>query len=153
MTHISSAFSTLLQGDWKTIASVVLQNSVIVLKWRDIRRKTTKNSQVSTRVFHTRHFLFWTVKLDRHSHWDHMVPILMFPFINPMTPFFPQFLFPFDTLYQLYAHVLQSSMSGTVEMAINQLVFFLLAPGQTLIMGIGPALVVVESGSKFSFIK
>ena len=80
-----------------------------------------------------------------------MVP--MFPFINPMTPFFPQFLLPFDTLYQLYAHVLQSSMSGTVEMAVNQLVFFLLASGQTLIMGIGPALVVVESGSKFSFIK
>ena len=69
-----------------------------------------------------------------------------------MTPFFPQFLFPFDTVHQLYVHVLQSSMSGTVEMArINQLVFFLLAPGQTLIMGIGPALVVVESGSKFSY--
>ena len=49
-----------------------------------------------------------------------------------MTPFFPQFLLPFDTLYQLYAHVLQSSMPGTVEMAINQLVFFLLALGQTL---------------------
>ena len=78
-----------------------------------------------------------------------MVP--MFPFINPMTPFFPKFLLPFDTLYQLYAHVLQSSMSGTVEMAINQLVFFLLALGQTLIMGIGLALVVVESGSKFSY--
>ena len=56
-----------------------------------------------------------------------------------MTPFFPQFLLPFDTLYQLYAHVLQSSMSGTVEMAINQLVFFLLALGQTLIMSIGRA--------------
>ena len=42
-------------------------------------------------------------------------------------------------------------MSGTVEMAINQLVFFLLALGQTLIMGIGLALVVVESGSKFSY--
>ena len=60
----------------------------------------------------------------------------MFPFINPMTPFFPKFLLPFDTLYQLYAHVLQSSMSGTVEMAINQLVFFLLALDKTLIMGI-----------------
>ena len=58
--------------------------------------------------------------------------VSMFPFINPMTLFFPQFLLPFDTLYQLYAHVLQSSMSGTVEMAINQLVFFLLALGQTL---------------------
>ena len=69
-----------------------------------------------------------------------------------MTPFFPQFLLPFDTLYQLYAHVLQSSMSGTVEiMAINQFVFLLLALGQTLIIGIGPALVVVESGSKFSY--
>ena len=80
-----------------------------------------------------------------------MVPILMFPFINPMTPFSPQFLLPFDTLYQLYGHVLQSSMSGTVEMErINQLVFFLLALGQTLILGIGPTLVVVESGSKFS---
>ena len=42
-------------------------------------------------------------------------------------------------------------MSDTVEMAINQLVFFLLALGQTLIMGIGLALVVVESGSKFSY--
>ena len=42
-------------------------------------------------------------------------------------------------------------MSGTVEMAINQLVFFLLALGQTLIMGIDPAPVVVESGSKFSY--
>ena len=43
-------------------------------------------------------------------------------------------------------------MSGTVEiMAINQFVFLLLALGQTLIIGIGPALVVVESGSKFSY--
>ena len=42
-------------------------------------------------------------------------------------------------------------MSGTVEMAINQLVFFLLALGQTLFMSIDPALVVVESGSKFSY--
>jgi len=43
-------------------------------------------------------------------------------------------------------------LSGTVEMAwINQFVFFLLALGQTLIMGIGPALVVVGTGSKFSY--
>ena len=31
-TYISSPFSTLLQGDWKTVTSVVLKNSVIVLK-------------------------------------------------------------------------------------------------------------------------
>ena len=49
-TYISRAFSTLLQGDWKTVTSVLLQNSVILLNWRDIRQKTTKNSQVSARV-------------------------------------------------------------------------------------------------------
>ena len=31
-TYISSPFSTLLQGDWKTVTSVVSKNSVIVLK-------------------------------------------------------------------------------------------------------------------------
>ena len=45
---------------------------------------------------------------------------------------------------------LQSSMRGNVEMAINKLVFFVLALGQTF-MGIDPVLVAVESGSKFSY--
>ena len=67
-----------------------------------------------------------------------------------MTLFFPQFLLPFDKVCQLYALVLQSSMRGNVEMAINKLVFFVLALGQTF-MGIDPVLVAVESGSKFSY--
>lgn len=41
-------------------------------------------------------------------------------------------------------------MPDTVEMAISQLVFFVLALGQTF-MGIDPVLVAVESGSKFSY--
>ena len=41
-------------------------------------------------------------------------------------------------------------MRGNVEMAINKLVFLVLALGQTF-MGIDPVLVVVESGSKFSY--
>jgi len=40
-------------------------------------------------------------------------------------------------------------MPGTVEMAINQLVFFVLA--LCLFMGIDPVLVAVESGSKFNY--
>ena len=67
-----------------------------------------------------------------------------------MTLFFPQFLLPFDKVCQLYALVLQSSMRRNVEMAINKLVFFVLALGQTF-MGIYPVLVAVESGSKFSY--
>ena len=49
-----------------------------------------------------------------------------------MTLFSPQFLLPFDKVCQLYALVLQSSMRGNVEMAINKLVFFVLALGQPL---------------------
>ena len=41
-------------------------------------------------------------------------------------------------------------MRGNVEMAINKLVFLVLALGQTF-MGIDPVLVAVESGSKFSY--
>ena len=59
-----------------------------------------------------------------------------------MTLFFPQFLLPFDKVCQLYALVLQSSMRGNVEMAINKLVFLVLALGQTF-MGIDPVLVAV----------
>ena len=118
---------------------------IVVLKWRDVRQKTTKNFLLARVCIPE---TFCSEHKNRHSHWHHMVPIL--PIWNLMTLFFPQFLLPFDKVCQLYALVLQSSMRRNVEMAINKLVFFVLALGQTF-MGIYPVLVAVESGSKFSY--
>ena len=119
---------------------------IVVLKWRDIRHKTTKKFLLARACAYPRRFvlnIITVILID--TIWCQCSQ-----FVNPMTLFFPQFFIPFDKVCQLYAFVLQSSMPGTAEMAINQLVFFVLALCQTF-MGIDPVLVADESGSKFSY--
>ena len=129
----------------KPLQALYYKMQIVVLKWRDIRHKTTKK------------FLLARVCIPETFCSEHKTVILIdtiwcqcCQFVNLMTLFFPQFLLPFDKVCQLYALVLQSSMRGNVEMAINKLVFFVLALGQTF-MGIDPVLMAVESGSKFSY--
>ena len=89
-THISSAFSTLLQGDRTNVTSIVLQNAncSVTMTWHQ--------TQDYEKFFLARVCIpetFCSEHKNRHSHWHHMVPML--PICKSNDPLFPSIPSPF----------------------------------------------------------
>ena len=91
MTLIFRAHLALFFGvTEQPLQALYYKMQIVVLKWRDVRHKTTKKFLLARVCIPE---TFCSEHKNRHSHWHHMVPIL--PICKSNDPLFPSIPSPF----------------------------------------------------------